>query len=393
MAGEAVDGWDMRVLAVSESALGTTPAPAAAQGFECINLDLGPSEVGRTRPKRDRNLGRGMQSAFVEGRVDPIPFSLEASVKSRALVDTTPKEDVVYAAAGMKRTTSGGVNVVYSLPADPVGSGDFKGLSLYRALGPDVYRYEAEQLRGGGVRTLSWNGGDQELTLKAQGVGIGKYHQSKVDSVTLANGAVTTVVISAEESYRLSIGYYQIESEIIQMTAVTDGGTSGTIVRGVLGSSAAAHTAVPMYPYMPTPTYAGSPISEANVTGTLDSIAMRVMSFNVSLDTGIEPGPGETGSKYFQFFKALRYDIKLTMKSVLHREEVGWLGKARARKNVALSWVCGTGAGSIVTFSLPNCEVVPVVVPTPDREVVMVDLAVRCKDSATGNDMMTVTLT
>lgn len=397
MAGESVNGWDSRILAASEATFGTTPNPAASQALETINCNLGPvGEVGRTRPKQDRNVGRGHTNEFVEGRVDPIALEVVASVKSRADADDSPKELPLYRAAGLLQTINGGTNNIFTTPADPIGDTlAFAGLSLFRGFGPAIYRYEAEQLRGGVIRSLEWSGGDKEWMVKASGVGIGKYALGSVASVTLADGVGTTLTLTAEQSYGIGPGYYQIENEIIlvQGTQANIGDTARTIARAQLSSSGAAHSAKPMYPYMPSLTYVGSPISEANCTFTLDSVAMRALSAVVTLETGMDLLPGETGSKHIQGPKSGRYKWSVAIKSVLHREEAAWMGKVTKRKSMALSLVFGTGAGAVGTFSFPQGELRPFVVPDTNNDVAVVDLAFEPRDSSTGNDAGALTLT
>ncbi len=386
MSAEPVKGWDSRVLLAAESAWGTSTAPAASQEIETISCVTGPSELGNSRPKKDRNSGRGMQAAFVEGRVQPIAFAIETSVKSRVAAVTAAKEQVLYNAAGFFGSSSGSAWVNTS-DADPVTAGDFASFGIYRALGGGVACYEAEQLRGCIVKSLQWSGGDKEITLKASGEGIGKYHMGYLTSISLLIGDLT-MTVSAEESYRLSVGYYQIESEVIAITAITDGGTSATITRAQLGTSAAAHSSKPVYPYFPAISYTGSPISEANMAGcTLDGVALRVMSFSIDYTTGLDMLPGESGSRFVQGMKTLRYSATASLKTVLHREEVSWLGKVRGRKNVALSLNQGTGTGGQMLFSMPYCEIDPIAVPDTAADVVIVDLKLKGKDSA-GNDML-----
>lgn len=396
MSGESVNGWDAAVLLVSDASLatfGTVVAPAAAQAFEFIDCDMGPMEVGDVRGKKDRNPGRGMQNAFVEGRVKPIPFSIDASVKSRAAADTVPRESVLYKAAGLLETVNAATSVVYTVPADPVGAASLLGASMYRVFGKSPYTYEAEQLRGCVVKTLSWSGGDKELMLKAAGEGIGKYVLGYSASVTMLIGATTLTFANAEEAYRFGFGYYQVESEVILITA-RPSTTTATITRAQLGTSAAAHTTVPMRAYIPSLTYAGSPISEGGTcTATFDGVATRVLSWGIDLTTGIDLLPGESGSKYVQAPKVVRYDGKVNAKLVLAREQVSLLGKARDRNTCALTIVQSTGtAGGIVTFSIPYTEVVAMKVPSTTNDVAIVDVAFRLRDN-TANDMLSISYT
>lgn len=394
MSGEPISAWDTRVLVASEATWGTTPAMAAAQGLETISCKVGPIEQGRTRAKQDRALGRGHTAGFVEGRVEPMPIEVLTSVKSRADADDSPKELALYRAGGLLQTINGSTNNVFTTPADPIGSAAYAGLSLFRAHGPDVYRYYAEQLRGGVVKNFEWSGGDKELTLKAGGAVMGKYSLGYVPSITLANGVGTTLALTAEESYRIAPGYYQVESEIILVEGgvAAIGATSRTIARAQLASSGVAHTAVPMYPYMVAPTYSGSPISEANCTFTLGGVAMRALAATVTLETGMDHLPGETGSAYVQGVKAGRYKWGVTLKTVLHREEPAWAGKVNRNISMALTLVFGTGTGAIATFSFPQGRLHPFEVNDSGNEEI-VDLTFEPRDSSTGNDAGAFTLT
>jgi hypothetical protein len=397
MAGEPVNAWDMRVLAGSESALGTTPALAASQYLECINLSLGPAaELGRTRPKQDRNLGRGWTKDFVTGRIEAIPFDLLTSVKSRSAVDANSLELSLLKAGGLLQTVNAATNETYTMPADPIGAASFASVSLLRGFGPDLYRYEAEQLRGGVVRQLEYSGGDKELMLKASGVGIGKYAMGYVASITLANGSVTTLTLSETDSRKIGPGYYKVESEVIlvQGTNANMGDTSRTIARAQLTTSGVAHTAVPMVPHMPSGLAgSGSPISEANCTATIDSIAHRVLSFSLNIETGMDLLPGETGSAYIQGVKCMRSKVTGSVKMNLLKEYTADIGKAVNRKSVPISIVCGTGTGGIVTFTLPQVELRPFVVPDTMNDVAVVELPFEAFDSSTGNDQLSIVKT
>lgn len=396
MGQESVNAWDSKVLIASDASVatfGTVVNPAAAQAFECIAADLGPMEVGEVRPKKDRNLGRGMQAGFVEGRVKPIPFSLHSSVKTRAGATTVPIEDAIYRAAGLIKTV-GGSSVAYTPDATPLAtSNGFLGLSVYRAFGTAPYSYEAEQLRGGVIKSLNFSGGDKELELKAAGEAIGKYHLGFA-TLTVNNSVTSFTFADVEEGYRFGIGWYQCESEIIKITAMDYTTFTATIARAQLGSSAASHAAA-MYPYRPAMSFSGTPISEAGTTSfTLDAIVPRVLSWEVDLTTGMDLLPGETGSKYIQGPKAVRYELGVTCQLVMTQAQVALLGKAKNRNTCALSIVQSTGvAGGIFTFAAPYTEVVAFKVGEQANDVCIVDVTLRCRDSAAGNDMFSITLT
>lgn len=393
----SVLAWDMAALAVSEATFGVVPDPAAAQAFEVHNFKTGPGvAVGEVRGRKDRTAGRNMQAGFVEGRVKPLPWSIDTSVKSRAAVDTVPRESALYRAAGMTQTVNGGTSVVYTLPAAPQETANsFASVSLTRLFGKSPYTYEAEHLRGGVVKTLSWTGGDTELMLKAAGDAADKYLMGYSSSVTLADGAgLTLTFANAEEAYRFGLGFYQIENEVIRITARPTS-TTATILRAQLSTAGAAHAAQPLRPYIPTLTYAGSPIAEGGtVTCTFDGVTLKVLSFGIDLTTGMDHGPLESGSKYATRVVTKKNELKVRLKlAVQHDTGVSLLGKARDRNTCALTLIQSTGsAGGVVTFSVPYTEVEAFELPDTENDEAIVDVNLRVRDNA-GNDSMTITAT
>lgn len=400
MGSNLLNGWDRRLRLVSEATFGTTPAPAnvaayAAQMVSVVTVDTGPAESGVIRPKQDRGQGRAMQDGWVEGRVEPIPFSIQTSLKSRAAVDTVPQEDPLFAAAGLKRTVNASTSVVYGPSATPVETGDFKGLSLERFLGSGDAEIVRELLRGGIVREIVIEGGDKEVRITVSGVAIGKQVAGGVDSITLANGSGTTLATSADEAYQLAPGYYICESEIIQVTAVDLTGSAHTIARGALGSTGAAHSAKPLKPYIPTGiSYTGSPISEALTTGvTLDGNPLRVVSWRIAITTGMDAIPGETGSKYSQGAYEKRTDIVYTLNCMPKGNDVRLANKSTQRKTVAVSITQGTAAGGVFTAASSYCEVVTPSFSEGENAASESTITLRARDNGTGNNSFSITLT
>lgn len=390
MAVVPIRRYDSRALAVLESTFGTPPDPAAAQYLEAVSIDMGPASTGVIRAKADRHLGRGMQNDWVEGRKELIPWSLSTSVKGRADADDTPSEDAFYRAGGLLRTINAATSVVYATQ----GAFTPSGLTIDCVSGGQAANaQQAERGYGGSVESLKWSGGGSELMLDASGKFIDKQLRGKLDSITLANGVGTTLTITAEESYRLGLGYYLCESEVIEVTACTPGSTSATIERAQLSTTGASHTAQPLVPYLPTLTNpTGRPLPESTSTFTCDSQALRLESWEIAMSTGVQHLPGETGSQRIQGLKVVRYDFTVTAKGVLHEDYVSLLGKATARKLCALSIVQGTGAGRIATFSLPYTELQAVPVQDSRDDIALVNLTWRVRDDS-ASDAFTLTLT
>lgn len=397
-----VNVFDILLLAASEAALGTTPTPAnqAAYGalaMEVVTVQLGASETGVIRAKQDRGLGRGMQNGWVEGRVAPIEWSIDTTLKSRADADDPSVLLPFFKAAGFGETISNGVSATYAPVANPfdAGGGPFASMSLTRFSGSALATYMAEILRGAVVRQLVIEGGGTEVMTRWSGVGVGKLTQGGMASATFANDSGTTLTHTSDESYLLQPGYYLIESEVILVGAVTPGATSTTVTRGQLGSTAAAHAAKPLLPYRPTAvTFTGAPISEANSTVTLDGDSYRCRSWTVTINTGVDLLEAETGSKYSQGAKYTRFDCTISLQLVLSGDRVDMANRARARVNQALTITQGTGAGNIVTITAPNCETVAFTPPDSNTDVAVVDVQLRLRDGASGgNDMFSIVLT
>lgn len=395
-----VPGFDPVALFASESALGTAPTPAnvaamAAYALPTRKMDLGPVQAPEVRAKQDRGLGRGMQDGFVSGRYAPVPWSVEQSLMTRSAVDADPRELALFKAAGLKKTTNGGVSCVFSPSATPEPSTDFVSATLWRLLGRSPGEMEMERLTGCLVESLRIEGGDKEVTLNWSGVGQQKTVGTALASITLASGVVTTLTVTAAESYALAPGYYICESEIILVSAPTYGGTSVTIARAQLGTTGVAHTAQPLYPYIPSGiSYSGSPISEALTTNVTldDDSTFRCLSWSIDIKTGLAPLPGETGSAYFQGVKATRYDVAPSFTFLLKGNDVRKFNKARERTSLAFSVSQGTSAGGIITIAFPYCELVAPKADDNANDTVTVQASLRVRDNGSGNNAFSITL-
>lgn len=389
-----VNAWDRLLLVTNETTFNTAVLPTDASNYaswarEAITVDLGPPEVGAVRPMKDRGAGRDMQVGFVEGRVEPIPWSVETSVKSRSAIDAATLEGELYAMAGLYRIAHASTNYLIQPITTPIESGVFASGQMLRFLGSGLAAYEAEQLNGCVCRKLTWEGGDKELTLKAEGVAASKVTFGALNSITVPDATDPTVLThTAEESYRLGVGYYLCELEIMHIDAATDitrGGTSSTIQRAKLGSYHYAHNSAPLNPYVPAPSYSGSPIPETTCTVTIGGVTSRVMSFVIDFTTGGDLLPGETGSKYRQGAKFTRFDLGVKFKLVLAAAQVSLLGKVTSRATagaVAVTIVQGSAVGGVVTFSLPYCEVESFKVGDTVNDVAIVDVSMRVYSGA-----------
>lgn len=405
MSTNPVPSWNSLVAIAAESTFGTPPAPAdttayAALMVEQMSCNLGPFEQGMTSPKPDRAPGRGNTTAFIEHRVPPMPWQMAMSLKSRSAIDAAPREGTaLYKMAGLTQTTNASTSYVLSPANTPAESSLLVSGSIRKWHGSGDACTLMETLAGAICSQLVWTGGDKELRLAASGMGVRKYTQGSLDSITLANGSTTTLGHTAAESYRLDKGYFACESEIIEIANRTDvgyGSTSSTIARGVLGSSGAAHSAKQFRPYHPTPAFAGSPIAEPTSTVTIGGVSFRVLSWEFSLNTGIALLDPETGSAYVQGTKAVRYSagLKMSLYMLGDRVSLAGLQAQRATAGVqAVSIVQGTGTGGIFTLACPYAEFEPTTPSDAENDVAVVNVSMRLRDNSTGANMFSITLT
>lgn len=390
-----VNSWAEYLLAASESAFGTFLQPTAAHALQIISADLGPaSQTGQVRPVKDRPIGRGMQSGWVEGDKDPVDFSLVYSQKTRALAATPAFDLAVLKAAGMSQLI--GSTVEMSLVSTPIESGAFASMQLYRVLGEDGYQAEAEALNGCVVKSLVWSGGDTEVMVKASGQGVRKRMAGAVDAITFADGSTTAPSATTAALARLlDAGMpVQCESEVLTVTSINYTSPAVVFARGAYSTTGAAHTAARLYPYLPSGiSYSGAPISEAVASCILGDISpMRIISWEVDFKTGLDLLPAETSSAYRQGAKSVRHDVTIKMKMVLSQERVDLLGYAINRDTLQLTLSQGTGAGGIISFVAPYCEVKSFKVPDTANDIAIVDVELRVRNNGSGDNSFIISL-
>jgi len=402
MGSNPLAGYNPVLIAQSESALGTIPAPAdvaafAAAAVPTIKADLGPVQTPAVRAAQDRGLGRGNTNQFISGRYEIVPWSVMMALRSRADADDPLRELAFWKACGFPITTNAATSVVISQGNTPIESTDFVSLGLTRILGRSPGEMELERLAGCFAESVRIEGGDKEVMLTFAGQGQSKGVGTSVASLSVADGSTTTVTVSADESYAfLGGGYYIWESEIVLVAPATAGATSISITRAQLGSSGAAHSSQPLYPYIPAGiSHGGAPISEAlTTTVTFDAVAFRCLNWGIDIKTGMAALPGETGSALpYQGVKATRYDVTPSFSFVCKGDDVRKLNKARARKEIAVSFLQGTTAGGIITAAFPQCEAVGMKIEDNANDTVTVSGQLRCREVAAGNGMFTLTFT
>lgn len=389
MGSNVVPGFNPVFTAADEVTLGTPVAPAnvaafAAQAISTIRCELGDSQSPETRAKQDRGLSRDMQDGFVAGRFAPVPWNVMTSLKSRSAADAVPAEVALWKAAGIGRTVNAATSFALAPTNTPVESADFVAQTLKRIVGRSPGEMEYEMLTGCFADTVKLEGGDKEVMATFSGFGQKKNTGTSLAPVTMASGVSTTITVTAAESYAFAFGYYIIESEIVLVSEVTYGGTTINVTRAQLGTTGVAHTAQPIYPYIPTGiTYAGNPISEAlTTTAMLFGITVPVLKWGVIVKTGLSASPGETGSAYFQKVVTRRLDVEANFDLLLKGDDVRLFNRARERTANAVTLIQGTTAGGIITIGLPYTELVAPAAKDSANDSITVSCSLRVRGNA-----------
>ncbi len=400
MGSNVVPGFNPIFIATDEVTLGTPVAPAnvaayALAALATIKCGLGNAQSPAVRPKQDRGLGRGMQDGFVAGRYDPVPWSVEASMKTRSAIDAVPRDLALWKSTGLGRTVNAGVSYVLAPTATPVESADLVTQTFRRILGRSPGEMQYEHLAGCFADTVKIEGGDKEVMATFSGMGQVKA-TAAATTITFASGVDTAITVTAAETRKYAPGvYYICESEIVLCTAVTYGSTTVTFARAQLASSGVAHAAKAIYPYIPTGiAYSGSPISEATTTtATMFGITVPVLKWAVTIKTGLSPSPGETGSAYFQKVITKRFDVECTFDVLLKGDDVALFNAARAQTANAVTLVQGTAVGGVVTIGLPYTELMAPEAQDSANDEVIVSCSLRVRDDTNGNNAFSITLT
>lgn len=392
---KVLNGWDRASYAWPNGSEPSSVANYSAAGLAFITMDTGPAGIlGVIRDLPDRAIGRSMRSGWIEGRFAPVPFNLVACVKQRSAVDAAPIEQVLLKAAGLTVTVNAGVSVTLGYNSAPIDAGTFVPADVQRILGSSPAAVEMELLRKCCVKTLTIEGGDKELRYTFAGEALSKETQGTIETLTVADGVTTTINLgSASAARAVGLGWYQCESEIIKVTAINTGTGALTVLRAQLGTTGAAHSAKPAYPLRAAPTYATTPIAESLTTNCeIAGVPVRVTSWKFTLQTGIEPLPGETGSKFSQGFLSRRVDPTLEVAIIAKGEDLKLIQQAALRDLVTAKVEQGTSVGGKFSLLCSYCEIDMPTFSEPENGPSEVALSFRIRENS-GNDMFAITLT
>ncbi len=212
---------------------------------------------------------------------------------------------------------------------------------------------------------------------------------------TLLNGGindvVTSIVVDSGTAAPSDVTtYWQIDSEIVAVTATS--GTTWTVTRGALSSSAAAHSNnAEIYPYTPTGTFAGSPVPATAgdaFFGTAPT-PLQVQSARVEIGMPVAAVEDEMGDTYkVATYAVAQRKINVSVRGACRYDTWGKLQTdGIQRESTILHLQQGDEEGKIVAVTLPAVRLAgPRVARGGASEYVEVDLSGQAEGTTAGED-------
>jgi hypothetical protein len=116
-------------------------------------------------------------------------------------------------------------------------------------------------------------------------------------TVPVANAHLVPADVSASNPYYFTISAGLAVEEFVQVTAKS--GSDLTVVRASPSGSASAHdSGATIEPYVPVPTYAGSPVPSTGGDTIIDSVTTRASASSFAVDLGRMPEENVHGSQW-----------------------------------------------------------------------------------------------
>lgn len=376
-------GSDKLAYFVPESSFGAVTKPSGTHALRITDFSFG-RPVGRVDvPDR-----KGTRSRIERGKLrTPVqPWRLEGLVRLSGSAGTAPELANVLKHTTGAEAVSSGVSVTYSFLKD------------MSALSASIYGFHSSVLEGvyGAIVqnfSLTWSG-DDAVRWSASGVAKDYINAGN----TLANGAgssATALVVDDADFFTpgavISIGGDTNSGAGYQVTAVNHATETLTITPAATWDDDDAVAA-----YVPTGTYAGSPIYTPSGSISFDngSSTTTDLGGTLTVATGLDLVNDEHGTTSASDVKnsGMR-EVTATVDFYVKEDET-WLANNWRRK-VAQGFIktIGTTAGSIITINGNQVEIDPDATQTSDADAARYSATVHFLATASGEDEATVVFT
>ena len=350
-----------------ESTVGTYVKPVGSAAVKCLSMN-----ISRAKEFADRTDSRQTRSLLerIEGK-SAVAWDLEAYLIPG---NTPPLHQLYWAALGS-----------YSLPTYSLASSQqCRTLSLTRSfdgtLGQACWGAWVEELK------IAFTGGDNPK-VTASGGAMGFAHTG----YTTLDGAVSASPnITVDDQYSLDVNsMVQIgtdDNSGAGFLVSTDSG-SGAFV---LDASGTAGDGDDVLPFTPTETTSGSPVPGIKGSLTWDSVALPVVSGEVTITNNIKPFDDEAFKEYpddvIPNYRRISGMVKVRARRdhVIHHQNRDFIGDTRP-----ITIVLGS-TGALFTLSLPTAEMDFNAVEVPEEEEGILTLPFVALATSSGDDEMTL---
>jgi len=186
-------------------------------------------------------------------------------------------------------------------------------------------------------------------------------------------------------------------NSVVQVAALTNTGAGYQITTAAapptftLESAISADTAAVVIPYVPTPTYTGSPIAGIAGSLTIDGAALAITSFELALDNGHEAFEDEALTAAATDFVPGMLKLTGSISVRMRKDYLPYFANPKTFETADIAVVIGSGAGTRFKVDVDAAEFKrPEASLTPDHKAGTVKLDFSAL-ATSGNDSFAIT--
>lgn len=381
-------GRNQRCYVVRESAFGTYIRPSGSSALKVTKSSMD-STIERIK-RRDASQTASTTEGITGRRT--ASWSVDSYAMGSGTAGTPPDiHDLLYAWFGTYTNTPS-TSDAYTIADSQTARGSVSLTREYNSI-------FAQGMAGCLVESFKFAYSGTSLPMWTfDGPGADLYYTGYSTLNGALSGGETSIVVQTAAQDNFMVG-----SVISVGTSNNSGGSPpGHIVTAKSGATLTITPAVTgaqsdgavVAPYVPTESTAGSPVSHVLATAALDGATLPVTSFELTGKNNFKVHDDEAGSAIITDATPGWRDVTGSISLRARRDQILHLGKWR--NSVAtirdLQVVCGTAAGSIITFDLNRIEVENPKFDSPEADECMITLPFWARGSS-GADELSVTFT
>lgn len=384
--GQSTDhalGRSRKTYVKAETTFGTQVKPAATDAFKTIK----PVKFDVKLERADRSDSRNTRDVLERiTRLKTVAWDFESYVLPSGTAGTAPGLDAFLKAGFGVSTNTPATSQAYTLNnVQAIGS-----LGITQHMN-SVFQ---ETAIGAWVEEISLKvSGKDEPKVAIKGGAKDYAHTGTSTSAGIVAAAATSFSVAAGDGRNFSVG------SVFAGGADTNSG-AGYLVTAVStdtitftpGAAVGWASAAAIVPYVPTETTVGAPVSFTLGSMTVDSVAVPVIDFDVTLKNNMKVFNDEafntTISDFIPGFREITGNFTIRGR----KDEILNFGKRFSLSTRALSVVIGSVAGKKLTVSIPTAEIEFAAANIPDVDEIVLPFPFKAIGSS-GEDSMTWTFT